>query len=102
MIYVLARVEVAAGRRDDFLAEYREVVPKVRSEEGCIEYGAAIDKPTGIAAQRVLGDNAVVIVEKWDSLEALKAHLDAPHMNEYRQRVKEIVTSVSLQILEPV
>jgi quinol monooxygenase YgiN len=102
MIFVLATVDVHAGRRDDFLAEFRKVMPLVRAEEGCIEYGPAIDMPTGFAAQNPLRENTVVIVEKWDSLAALKAHLDAPHMHEYRGRVKEIVKSVTLQILEPV
>jgi len=30
-----------------------------------------------------------------------QAHLQAPHMGEYRARVKDIVASVTLQVLEP-
>jgi quinol monooxygenase YgiN len=45
--------------------------------------------------------DVVVVVEKWASLDHLKAHLTAPHMGEYRIRVKELVTGVSLQVLEP-
>ena len=44
---------------------------------------------------------AVVVVEKWESLAHLNAHFAAPHMAEYRTRVKEIVQGTSLQILEP-
>jgi quinol monooxygenase YgiN len=102
MIHVLATVDVVSGRRDDFLAEFRKVMPLVRAEEGCLEYGPAIDTPTGFPAQNPLRENTVVIVEKWESLPALKAHLDAPHMHEYRRRVKDLVKSVTLQILEPV
>jgi quinol monooxygenase YgiN len=40
-------------------------------------------------------------VEKWESLQALQAHLQTPHMAEYRERVKHIVVGVTLQILEP-
>ena len=39
--------------------------------------------------------------EKWESLQALQAHLQAPHMREYRERVKDFVASVTLQVLEP-
>lgn len=46
-------------------------------------------------------ENVVVILEKWESLAALKAHLAAPHMAEYRQRVKDLVAGVTLQIVEP-
>jgi len=43
----------------------------------------------------------VTIVEKWESLEALQAHVVAPHMAAYRERVKDFVVRVSLQVLEP-
>ncbi|MFH1569176.1 MAG: antibiotic biosynthesis monooxygenase [Gemmatimonadota bacterium] len=41
------------------------------------------------------------MVEQWASLAALQAHLGAPHMATYRQRVKDLVKGVSLQVLEP-
>ncbi|HAB11390.1 MAG TPA: antibiotic biosynthesis monooxygenase, partial [Planctomycetaceae bacterium] len=41
MIFVLATIELAEGRRDDFLAAFQQVVPLVRAEEGCLEYGPA-------------------------------------------------------------
>ena len=101
MIFVIATIEIAAGRRDDFLAEFRKLVPLVRAEEGCIEYGPAVDAETGIEAQQPLRGNVVTVVEKWESVDALKAHLAAPHMNEYRTRVKDIVAGLRLEILEP-
>ena len=42
-----------------------------------------------------------VILEKWESLDHLNAHLAADHMDEYREKVKDLVVGVSLQILEP-
>jgi len=41
-------------------------------------------------------------LEKWDSLEALRDHLVAPHMTAYRDKIQDLVTSVSLKILQPV
>ena len=76
-------------------------MPTVQAEEGCLEYGPAIDAATDIARQGPLRENVAVIVEKWASVPALKAHLQAPHMLEYRERVKDLVKSVKLQILEP-
>jgi quinol monooxygenase YgiN len=46
-------------------------------------------------------DDVVVVVEKWESIPALEAHLIAPHMMEYRPKVKDFVKRVSLQILSP-
>ncbi len=101
MLHVIATIEVAEGKRAAFLAEFRQVVPLVRAEDGCLEYGAAIDVPTAIAAQAPVREDAVVVVEKWATLDALRAHLAAPHMAEYRQRVAGLVRAVSLQILQP-
>ena len=101
MIYVIATVEVKPGKREAFLAEFHRNVPNVRAEKGCIEYGPAVDLKTEIKAQIPLRENTVTIVEQWESLQALQAHLLAPHMATYREQVKDFVASVSLQVLEP-
>ena len=48
MIHVLATIEVAPGRREEFLAAFQELVPDVRAEKGCLEYGPAIDLATTV------------------------------------------------------
>lgn len=101
MIHVLAQIEITPGHRDDFLAEFAKVAILVRQEAGCIEYGAAVDIATGIPVQVLLGGNSILIIEKWESVEHLKAHLVAPHMTDYRVRIKPFVQSVQLQVLEP-
>ncbi len=102
MISVLATIEVCEGRRDDFMAEFRQVVPKVLAEEGCVEYGPWIDLPTSIDAQPPQRDNVITAVEKWDSIEALEAHLIAPHMIDFRKSIEGMVSALTLQILQPV
>ena len=101
MIYVIATIDLVEGCRDRFLTAFRELQPTVRQEEGCIEYQATIDHPTNIDDQQQGGDARVIVVEKWECLDALEKHLIAPHMNAYRIAVKEMVNSVELQILEP-
>jgi quinol monooxygenase YgiN len=101
MVHVLADIKLHPGKRGEFLAEFRKLMPQVHAEQGCIEYGPAVDLPTDIPAQHPAGENVVVIVEKWASLEALKAHLAAPHMAAYRERVKAYVAGVQLYILQP-
>ena len=101
MIHVIATVELRPGKREAFLTEFNRNVPAVRAEAGCIEYGPTIDVNTGIAVQPPVRDNVVTVVEKWESLEALRAHMAAPHMVQYREQVKDMVVKVVLQILEP-
>lgn len=99
MINVLASIRVVKGKRDAFLEIFNANVPKVREEEGCIEYFPAIDIETGLPPQ-VLDEDVVTIIEKWESIEALKAHLAAPHMLAYKEQVKDLVESLSLKVLQ--
>jgi quinol monooxygenase YgiN len=101
MIHVIATVEVQAGRREAFLTEFRRVVPLVRAEPGCLEYGPTVDLLAGLPVATPLREDVVVILEKWESLDALRTHLGAPHMQEYRTRVKDLVVRVQLQVLQP-
>src|SRR5947209_20408700 len=98
MIVVLATIELNPGTRQQFRAEFDKIVPQVRAEAGCIEYFPAIDTASGLPAQAPPRDDAVVVVEKWASVAALEAHLAAPHMVEYRPKVKAFVTKTTLQI----
>ena len=101
MIHVLATIETAPGRREDFLAAFHELVPDVRAEPGCLEYGPAVDLATSIADQPAVRENVVTVIEKWESVETLRKHLEAPHMARYRRTVKDIVLGISIRVLEP-
>ena len=101
MIHVIATVELAPGTLDKFLAEFRKIIPDVKAEAGCIEYGPAIDAETDIPIQSKVGTDRVVIIEKWETVAALKAHGVAPHMQAYRAKVKDFVKSMELRVLAP-
>ena len=98
----MATVQVAPGRRADVLAEFQTLVPLVRAEKGCLEYGPTIDVATGIPAQGAPRDDAFTVVERWEDIDSLQAHLMAPHMLAYRGKVKGLVLGTTLQVLEPV
>jgi quinol monooxygenase YgiN len=101
MIHVIATINLNPGTRAAFLEVFRWLTPLVRTEEGCIEYQAAIDLPTPIAVQVPPRADVVTVVEKWASVAALQAHSAAPHMTEYRAKVKDYVKGVELLVLEP-
>jgi quinol monooxygenase YgiN len=101
MICVIATIEAAAGRRDDLVAVFRGLVAAVRAEKGCIEYVPMIDTPSGIGAQGPVRPNAVTVVEKWDSLAALDAHLKTLHMAAFFRQTETMRRGITLQILQP-
>ena len=46
--------------------------------------------------------SVITVIEKWESPEALQAHLTAPHMVDYQKKTKEMVTGISVKILTSV
>ena len=101
MIIVIAAIHIKADRQSEFLEILKSNVPYVLEEAGCIEYLPTIDVPTDLPPQE-LDKGVVTIIEKWDSLEDLQAHLSAAHMLEYREKVKDLVNEVTLKVLKEV
>jgi quinol monooxygenase YgiN len=101
MINVIASIHIKKGQVSDFIEIFKSNIPKVLEEKGCIEYVPTVDVETGLPPQE-LNANVVTIIEKWNSLEDLMAHLSAPHMRVYREATKNIVEKMSVKILEAV
>jgi quinol monooxygenase YgiN len=101
MIHVLAIITAKPGMREQVLAAFRANMPAVHAEQGCIEYGPAIDAEGMGAIQTPVGPDSFVVIEKWESIEALKAHGAAPHMKEYAAKTKEMLASRVIHVLTP-
>ena len=99
MINVIASIRVKPGMLSEFLEIFKSNVPSVREESGCIEYFPAVDIDADLPPQS-LDENVVTIIEKWENLEALRDHLNAPHMLAYKEKVKDIVEGVSIKVLQ--
>ena len=98
MIHVLAIITAQPGKRDELLALFNANVPAVHAEDGCIEYGAVVDVPSTSPA---FGPDVFVVVEKWSSLDALKAHAASSHMATYGAASKHLVAARAVHILQP-
>jgi len=101
MIHVIAVITVKPGTREQFLEAFRANVPNVLAEAGCIEYGPAVDVDFGHPVQAKLGPDTVAVVEKWASMDHLKAHMTAPHMAAYAAKVKDLLVERRIHILGP-
>ena len=101
MIHVIAVITAKPGKRDEVLKHFRANVPAVRAEKGCIEYGAAVDAEAALPVQTRYGADTFVVVEKWESMDALKAHAAAPHMAAYGAKTRELLASRVIHILSP-
>ena len=101
MIHVLAVITAKPGMRDSILQAFRANVPAVRAEEGCIEYGAAVDADNALAFQTRFGPDTFLVIEKWAGMDALKAHAAAPHMAAYGAKTRDMIASRVIHILAP-
>ena len=101
MIHVIAVITAKPGMRETILQAFRANVPAVKAEQGCIEYGAAVDLENGPKFQTQYGADTMVVIEKWDSLDALKAHAATPHMAAYGAKTREMIANRAVHILSP-
>ena len=100
-VHVLAVITAKAGMRAQILAAFRANVPTVQAEDGCIEYGATVDADGVGSFQTKFGDDTFVVVEKWESLDALKAHAAAPHMAAYAAKTKDLIETRVIHVMSP-
>ena len=101
IVYVLAIITAKPGLRGRILELFHANVPTVLAEDGCIEYGATIDTEGVGGLQTKFGDDTFVVVEKWESLDALKAHAAAPHMAAYGASTKDMIASRVIHVMSP-
>ena len=101
MIHVIAVITAKPGKRDAILQAFRANVPAVHAEKGCLEYGAAVDADNALPFQTRWGPDTFIVIEKWDGMDALKAHAAAPHMAAYGAKTREMIASRVIHILTP-
>ncbi len=87
MIHVIASIKIKSDSLNAFIDIFKANVPHVLGEKGCLGYEPTRDLPTGMPIQET-DPSTVTIIEKWESPEALQAHLSAPHMVEYKEKTK--------------
>ena len=101
MIHVVAIITAKPGLRENVLAIARANIPAVRAEDGCIEYGPAVDAEGLGSFQAKVGADTFVVIEKWRDVAALKAHAAAPHMAAYGAKVKDMLAGRVVHVLSP-
>lgn len=88
MIKVVAKSFAKADKIDKILELSKEMVEKTVKEEGCIKYEIFRD---------VKDSKVMIIIEEWESDEALNKHMASEHfkrivpqLNELREKASEV------------
>jgi quinol monooxygenase YgiN len=100
MIHAIAAIKAREGERDNLVAAFREILPEVRAKTGCLEYSLALHLRTGFPGQPPFDENEFIIVEKWDDLESLKAHMADPKYQAWFVKLWPLVAGASMQVFQ--
>ncbi len=92
MIYVIAELSIKPGSAEKAAAEARKAVAETNKEDGCIFYQMHLN---------VSDPTKLVVVERWESREALDAHLLTPHLKAWRAAGADFVTARKVEVIAP-
>jgi quinol monooxygenase YgiN len=98
MVYVVVKVTVREGKVGEYIDLFKSVAETVRREKGCIEYKPAVDAAG--APPDSVDKNIVFILERWNSMDELGAHLGTSHMADYFEKQKSLVVGSEIKVLE--
>jgi len=99
MINVIAIITAQEGQRDELLDAFKAVVPLVHKEKGCIEYQPVTDTENA-GSQAKIGDDSYMVIEKWETMDDLRAHAASSHMAEYGKKVGHLVADRQVYVLD--
>ena len=101
MLTVIAEIRTRPGQhhRQAVLKQFAKITPIVLQEEGCYGYAPLVDHIADVSFQTTSPDS-IVMVEQWESVAHLEAHLQTPHMQSYAEAVKGDVLDMNIRILE--
>jgi quinol monooxygenase YgiN len=92
MIYVIAELSIKPGSAEKAAAAARQAVAETNKEDGCIFYQMHLN---------VSDPTKLVVVERWESREALDAHLLTPHLKAWRAAGADFVTARKVEVIAP-
>ena len=100
-VWVLCRFDLKpTADKADYIARTKEILGTVRKEDGCLEYRLLGDCDTDWEKPQRFGGKTLWMIEKWASLNALKAHLETPHMKAFGPTVRPMRSSSTFHVLE--
>ena len=88
-IVVLAKVYPKEGCKDTVIELSDDLIENTLAEEGNIDYQLL----------KSLNDNTLTFVEKWQSLDALKKHMDSHHFQLFGSETQDFIEKMDIQVI---
>ena len=78
MIVVQVEVMVEPGSASKAVDAVKAMETATRKEAGCLKYAFSVD---------IADPGMIRVTERWESMDAIKAHMASPHMAEFNKAV---------------
>ena len=102
-VWVLCRFDLKPNaNKADYIAQTKAILSAVRKEDGCVEYRLLGDCETNWEKPQRFGDRTLWMLEKWASVNSLKAHLETPRMKAFGPKIKPFRSASTFHVLEDV
>ena len=101
MIHLVTTMATHPGQRSTLLFMLKALVPTVHREPGCLSYQPFVDAGDLGDRHAKLGPNSFVVLESWESVDALRTHGAAPHMQDFLAEAQPMLASLTINILSP-
>lgn len=93
MIYVVSKSVVREDKLEDYKKQTVRLIEETRKEKGCIAYDLCQD---------INNPNILTFLERWESKEALDAHMKTTHFMEIVPKLKDLRESSELNIYKEI
>ena len=102
-VWVLCRFDLKPDvSRAEYIEKTKSILAAVRAEKGCCEYRLLGDATTDWDKPQRFGERTLWMLEKWESVAALQAHLQTPHMKAFGPTVRPMRSASTFHVLEDV
>lgn len=102
-VWVICRFDLkSAENAPAYKDAVKEILEKVRAEPGCLTYSLMGDADTTWEAPQRCGDGVLWMIEHWDCVNSLKAHLATPHMKAFGPVAAPLRSANTFHVLEDV
>ncbi len=98
MIEVITEFSCLPGQRQRVFDAALALQPAIETEVGCLAYRPLLDAPASLPEQ-VQDPEGVVLIEQWQSLKHLHAHLASAHQLDFENQTAEAVRQIRQRVL---
>ncbi len=91
---------VTDGKRQEYLDSMRSFFTETLAKAGCLECEPAIDVSAPFEEALPADGNVVTFVEKWECMEALRAHVGSEHVQQALADCGHLIRRIDIQVLE--